>query len=185
MAATPSTMMPLGTQAPDFNLKDSVSGGGFTLSDVRGQKGTLVMFICNHCPFVVHIQKELAKFASHYSGSGIGIVAINANDIDNYPDDSPDNMKRVAQEQGYSFPYLFDATQEVAKAYDAACTPDFFLFDADLRCAYRGQFDSARPGNQEPITGADLRAAMDLLIAGRPVPAEGQVPSIGCNIKWK
>ena len=157
MAATPSTMMPLGTVAPDFNLEDTVSGQRMALQDLRGAKGTLVMFICNHCPFVVHIQKELTKVGNDYKDSGVSVVAINSNDIENYPDDSPDRMKEVAEQFGYPFPYLFDATQEVARAYNAACTPDFFLFDADLKCAYRGPFDSARPGNSDPITGADLR----------------------------
>ena len=185
MVETASTMMTLGTQAPDFELTDTVSRRTVSLADVRGDKGTLVMFICNHCPFVKHIEGGLAQLSKDYANSGIGIVAINANDVANYPDDAPDKMKATAERCGYLFPYLFDETQAVARAYDAVCTPDLFLFDADLKCAYRGQFDGARPSNDTPVTGSDLRAAMDLLIEGKAVPAEGQKPSVGCNIKWK
>lgn len=185
MVQTPSDMIPLGTKAPDFSLVDTISGELINLSDVRGAKGTLVMFICNHCPFVVHIQDALAKLSNDYANSGIGIVAINSNDIENYPDDAPDKMKAKALELGYQFPYLFDETQAVAKAYSAQCTPDLYLFDGDLRCAYRGQFDDARPNNDVPVTGDSLRSAMDLLLEGRAVPRENQKPSIGCNIKWK
>ena len=185
MVATESTMMKLGTRAPDFELTDTVSGRKMGLEELRGAKGTLVMFICNHCPFVIHIKDGLVKLGKEYAGSGVSIVAINANDIVNYPDDSPDKMKAMAEREGYVFPYLFDETQAVARAYGAVCTPDLFLFDGDLKCAYRGQFDSSRPSNSEPVTGADVRRAMDQLIAGEAVPAEGQMPSIGCNIKWK
>jgi len=185
MAETPSAMTPLGTQAPDFELPDAVSGKSVSLNSVRGAKGTLVMFICNHCPFVKHIESGLARLGRDYADSGIGVVAINANDAVNYPDDAPDKMKATAERVGYNFPYLFDEPQTTARAYDATCTPDLFLFDGDLKCVYRGQFDGARPGNGVPVTGADLRRAMDLLIAGEPVPAEGQRPSVGCNIKWK
>ncbi len=185
MALTPSTMMPIGTAAPDFALPDAVSGRTMTAADLRREKGLLVMFICNHCPFVIHMQEALVKFGGDYKSGGIGVAAINANDIKNYPDDSPENMKRTAEKHCYPFPYLFDETQKTAKAYGAACTPDFFLFDSELKCAYRGQFDGARPGDGKTPNGADLRRAMDLLLEGKPVPAEGQTPSIGCSIKWK
>ena len=185
MAQTPSTMMPLGTKAPDFNLVDSISGQNFSLNDIQGSKGFLTIFICNHCPFVKLIEKGLAQLGKDYKNSGIGIVAISSNDVENYPEDSPEKMKENAKKLGYSFPYLYDETQEVAKAYRAACTPDIFLFDKDLKCVYRGQFDSARPGNSVSVTGEDLRRAMDWLLKGEPVSAKGQTPSIGCNIKWK
>jgi len=184
MAVVPSTMMPLGTAAPDFSLQSVVDGRQLSLQDVRGKAGLLVMFICNHCPFVILVQKGLVQFANDYKDD-LGVVAINSNDVENYPDDSPENMKRVAEKLGYPFPYLFDETQEVARAYNAVCTPDFFLFDKDLKCAYRGRFDAARPGNGEAVTGADMRAAVDLLIAGKTIPEEGQLPSAGCSIKWK
>ena len=184
MALVPSTMLPLGTPAPDFALPDAVSGQTRRLADARGERGTLVMFICNHCPFVIHIQQALVGFARDYAGSELGIVAISANDPTHYPDDSPANMKRVAETAGYPFPYLFDDTQETARAYHAACTPDFFLFGADLQCVYRGRFDSSRPGSGN-ATGSDLRAAVDLLLAVKPIPADPQHPSMGCSIKWK
>ncbi len=184
MAATPSTMMPLGTQAPDFNLIDTVSGKMKSLSELKGERATVVMFICNHCPYVKHINRQLVKVAGEYSSKGVSFVAISSNDVENYPEDSPQLMQKTAEEEGYSFPYLYDETQEVAKAYDAACTPDFFVFDKDLKCAYRGQFDDARPKNDKPVTGRDLRAALDDIVTGKPVSIE-QVPSIGCNIKWK
>lgn len=183
MAQTPSTMIPLGTTAPDFELPDT-TGNLIRRQDFDGARGLLVMFICNHCPFVKHLREALADFAREYQPKGLAIVAINSNDIENYPDDSPEKMKHEKEQFGYPFPYLFDATQEVAKAYKAACTPDFFLFDADHQLVYRGQFDDSRPGNDEPITGADLRAAVDAVLDGKPVP-EDQQPSIGCNIKWK
>jgi len=183
MAETPSTMLPLGTAAPDFRLPDP-RGGIVSKNDFAAAPGLLVMFICNHCPFVKHIRTELARFASEYTERGLAIVAINSNDAVSYPDDGPAKMAEEAARYGYRFPYLHDETQEVAKAYRAACTPDFFLFDRNRKLVYRGQFDSSRPGNGLPVTGADLRAAADALLAARPVPVE-QRPSIGCNIKWK
>ena len=183
MALTESTMLELGTTAPDFALPDVVTGKTVRRDDFRGQRGLLVMFICTHCPYVKHIEKGLAAVGNDYVGK-LGIVAISSNDAVMYPDDSPEGLKDQAQRLGFRFPYLYDESQQVARAYKAACTPDFFLFDADLRLAYRGQLDSSRPGNNTPITGADLRAAMDAVLAGRPVPQD-QRPSIGCNIKWK
>jgi peroxiredoxin len=179
MAETASTMLPLGTPAPDFRLPDP-DGREWTLADVRGGKGTLVMFICNHCPFVKHVKPELVRLGRELPERGIGVVAISANDVTTHPADAPDKMKR----EGYPFPYLYDESQDVARAYQAACTPDFFLFDADDKLVYRGQLDPSRPGNDVPVDGRDLRAAADTLLAGRPVP-EDQAPSIGCNIKWK
>ena len=184
MAATPSTMMPLGTQAPDFTLANPVTGGMSALADLKSDKATVIMFICNHCPYVKHVQGELVKLANDYQPKGVSFIAINSNDVVNYPDDSPEKMKEIVQQVGYPFPYLFDETQEVAKAYQAACTPDFFVFDKDLKCAYRGQLDDARPKNDTPVTGKDMRAALDAILAGQPVNPE-QIPSIGCNIKWK
>ena len=183
MVMTPSTMLPLGTEAPPFRLPDT-AGGEVTRDDFRQSRGLLVAFICNHCPFVKHLRHELARFGREYQDRGLAIVAINSNDVANHPDDRPDRMAEEVREVGYTFPYLFDETQEVAKAYRAACTPDFFLFDGDRRLVYRGQFDDSRPGNDVPVTGADLRSAADALLAARPLPAE-QKPSIGCNIKWK
>lgn len=184
MATTPSNMMPLGTIAPDFNLLDVVSGKKVTLQSLKAEKATLIMFICNHCPYVKHIQGELIKLANDYQAKGMAFIAINSNDVVNYPDDSPDNMKKVSQDKGYPFPYLYDETQAVAKAYQAACTPDFYLFDNQLKCVYRGQLDDARPKNDIPVTGKDIRAALDAILAGQPVNPD-QKPSIGCNIKWK
>lgn len=184
MAATPSTMMPLGTVAPDFNLPDTVSENELSLGDIRGEKATVVMFICNHCPYVKHIDEELVNVANEYMPKGVSFVAISSNDVDNYPEDAPELMQKTAQQLGYPFPYLYDESQAVAKAYDAACTPDFFIFDKELKCAYRGQFDDSRPKNGKPVTGKDLRAALDNIIAGKPVTID-QIPSIGCNIKWK
>lgn len=183
MVMTPSTMLPLGTPAPDFNLVDT-SGRTVSLADSADAPGLLVMFICNHCPFVQHIREGLSRFAAEYMERGLAIVGINSNDVDNYPDDAPAKMATEVQRFDYRFPYLFDETQEVAKAYRAACTPDFFLFDRDRTLVYRGQFDDSRPGNDETVTGADLRAAADAVLGGRPAAAE-QKPSIGCNIKWK
>jgi peroxiredoxin len=183
MVRTPSTMLPLGTPAPDFELPN-VDGRLVPLADAAGPRGTLVMFICNHCPFVKHVADELATLGRDFMPRGIGVVAISANDVSTHPADSPEQMVREAEERGYPFPYLYDATQDVAKAYRAACTPDFFLFDAGKRLVYRGQLDASRPGNDVPVTGGDLRAAIEALLAGRPVAAE-QTPSIGCNIKWK
>jgi peroxiredoxin len=176
-------MLPLGTPAPDFELPN-VDGRLVTLADAAGPRGTLVMFICNHCPFVKHVADELARLGRDVMPSGVGVVAISSNDVSSHPADSPEQMVREAEERGYPFPYLYDATQNVAKAYRAACTPDFFLFDAGKRLVYRGQLDASRPGNDMPVTGGDLRAAIEAVLAGRPVAAE-QTPSIGCNIKWK
>ncbi len=184
MALTPSSMMPLGTKAPDFRLPSPVSGGEYSLGDLKSDKATVVMFICNHCPYVKHVQKELVDLANDYMPKGISFVAINSNNVEKYPDDSPENMKKVAERFGYPFEYLFDETQETARAYGAECTPDFFVFDSGLGCVYRGQLDDSRPGNGKPVTGADLRRALDSILNGETVPEE-QVPSIGCNIKWK
>jgi peroxiredoxin len=184
MARTPSTMVALGTTAPDFTLHDTVSGKNISLENVRGGVATVIMFICNHCPFVKHVNAELIKLANDYKNKGIGFVAISSNDVVNYPDDSPALMKEVAKQLKYPFSYLYDESQEVAKAYDAACTPDFFIYDRDLKLFYRGQLDDSRPGNEIPLTGKDIRHALDCLIGGQPVP-EFQRPSIGCNIKWK
>ncbi|HPA03004.1 MAG TPA: thioredoxin family protein [Candidatus Hydrogenedentes bacterium] len=183
MALTASTMLSLGTAAPDFCLSDT-EGAKVALSDFDGNRVLLVMFICNHCPYVKHVRHELARLGRDYASRGVGMVAINANDAAAYPEDSPEKMRAEKASAGYPFPYLYDETQEVAKAYGAACTPDFFVFDGDRRLAYRGQLDDARPGNGEPVTGHDLRAALDALLAGQPV-AETQRPSMGCNIKWK
>ncbi|MGE0589098.1 MAG: thioredoxin family protein [Cyclobacteriaceae bacterium] len=184
MARTPSTMIPLGIKAPDFKLPDTASGRILSLEDVRGKQGTLIMFICNHCPFVKHVNDELVKLGDEFPSKGVAFAAINSNDVQSHPEDSPDKMTQVARSLGYSFPYLYDETQQVARAYDAACTPDFFLFDAELRLVYRGQLDGSRPGNDVPVTGEDLRAAMNLLLEGKPI-SEDQKPSLGCNIKWK
>jgi len=184
MALTESTMLDLGTTAPDFALTDAVSGKTVGLDDFLGKKALLVMFICTHCPYVKHINEGLAKLGRDYVGQPIGIVAISSNDVTSHPDDSPAGLKQQAKTFGFSFPYLYDETQEVAHAYKAACTPDFFLFDGELRLVYRGQFDSSRPGNGIPVTGEDLRDAIDTVLAGKPVSAD-QRPSIGCNIKWK
>jgi len=184
MAQTPSNMLPLGTRAPGFSLADTVSGKSLSLDALKGGKGTVVMFICNHCPFVKHVNGELVRAAKDYQSRGISFIAISANDVENYPEDGPDKMKAAAKQLGYPFPYLHDETQAVAKAYQAACTPDLYLFDGELKCVYRGQLDDSRPGNGKPVNGKDLRAAMDALIAGMPIdPA--QKPSVGCNIKWK
>lgn len=184
MARTPSNMLPLGTPAPDFELLDTVSDGNVSLQEVQGSKGTVVMFICNHCPFVVHVNPEITRLAQEYQPMGIGFVAISSNDVENYPQDAPHLMKEKAMEVGYGFPYLYDETQAVAKAYDAACTPDFYLFDADLKLVYRGQLDNSRPGNGLPLTGEDLRKALDAVVKGSVIDPE-QKPSLGCNIKWK
>jgi len=183
MVATPSTMLPLGTAAPDFRLPDT-AGRRVGRDEFAGAPALLVAFLCNHCPFVQHLRGELARFGREYQARGLAVVAVSSNDVGAYPDDSPEKMAEEVEKVGYTFPYLFDETQEVAKAYRAACTPDFFLFDAARRLVYRGQFDASRPGNGVPVTGADLRAAADAVLAGRPAPAE-QRPSIGCNIKWK
>ena len=183
MARTPSTMLALGTPAPAFDLPD-VDGRHHSLGDYAGQPALLVAFICSHCPFVRHVRGEFASFAREYSPRGLAIVAIMSNDLDVYPQDGPDAMREEARTLGYVFAYLVDADQQVAKAYHAACTPDFFLFDAERRLVYRGQFDGSRPGNAVPVTGADLRKAVDAVLAGGPVDPD-QRPSLGCNIKWK
>ena len=177
-------MIPLGSEAPDFRLPDVVSGSELSLGDLKSDVATVLMFICNHCPYVKHLQDGLVEVADEYIPKGVSFIAINSNDVENYPDDSPEKMKEVAEEKGYKFPYLFDETQEVAKAYDAACTPDFFVYDRALKCVYRGQFDDSRPGNGKPVTGKDMRMALDSIVAGEAVDWE-QIPSIGCNIKWK
>ena len=183
MARTPSTMLELGTAAPDFSLLNPVTKQQVSLSDFKG-KPVLVAFICNHCPYVVLIKKEFAQFAKDYQAKGLEVIAINANDVANYPDDSPDKMAEDAQAFAYSFPYLYDETQQTALAYQAACTPDFFMFDAEHKLYYRGQFDDARPKQDMPVTGKDMMDAADALLAGKPAPSL-QKPSLGCNIKWK
>jgi peroxiredoxin len=183
MAGT-STMIALGTAAPDFALPDVTTGRTVRRPDFDGTKALLVMFICRHCPYVAHVRQGLAALGRDYRDRDVGIVAISANDPETYPEDAPASLAEEAREAGYTFPYLFDETQEVARAYSAACTPDFFLFDADRRLAYRGQFDSSRPGNGVPVTGEDLRGAIDAVLADRPVP-DDQRPSVGCTIKWR
>ena len=184
MARTPSTMVALGTTAPDFDLPDTVSGKNCSLKNVKGRFATVIMFICNHCPFVKHVNHELVKLANDYKKRGIGFAAISANDVINHPDDSPELMVKVANQLQYPFPYLYDESQKVAKAYDAACTPDFFIYDKALRLVYRGQLDDSRPGNEIALTGKDIRNALDCIINDQPV-SEQQKASIGCNIKWK
>lgn len=182
MARTPSNMLELGTHIPAFSLPDT-DGRLVSDKDFAG-KPLLVLFICNHCPFVIHVRQQLAAIGREYGAKGVGIVAINSNDVENYPDDSPEKMASERANAGYVFPYLFDATQSVAKAFKAACTPDIYLFDKNHNLAYRGQLDDSRPSNQIPVTGKDLRAALDALLTGVRVPSE-QKPSLGCNIKWK
>jgi peroxiredoxin len=183
MALTESTMLELGTTAPDFALPDVVTGKTVRRDDFRGRNGLLVMFICTHCPYVKHIEKGLAQLGADYAGK-LGIVAISSNDAKNYPDDNPEGLKRQAQTLGFKFPYLYDESQAVAHAYDAACTPDIYLFDKEFKLVYRGQFDGSRPGNGVPVTGNDLRAALDMVLRGEK-PGVDQKASIGCNIKWK
>ena len=183
MALTESTMLELGTAAPDFALPDVVTGNTVRRDDFRGQKGLLVMFICTHCPYVKHVEKGLARLGGDYAGK-LGIVAISSNDADNYPDDSPAGLKRQAEAMGFKFPYLYDESQKVARAYKAACTPDIYLFDKDFKLVYRGQFDGSRPSNGVPVTGEDLRMALDAVLRGEK-PSADQKASIGCNIKWK
>jgi peroxiredoxin len=187
MAKTPSTMVPLGTPAPAFALPDVRTGTSVSLSDFESQASLLVMFICRHCPFVVHVQGELAALGRDYEGQSLGLVAISSNDVTSHPEDAPERLAAQAREQGFAFPYLFDESQAVARAYGAACTPDFFLFERGpdgFRLAYRGQLDDSRPGNGKPVTGRDLRQALDAVLAGKPVPGPQQ-PSIGCNIKFR
>ena len=185
MVRTESTMLELGTKAPDFSLHEPASGNTVSLSDFEGAKALLVVFMCNHCPYVKHLNKPLADMIKQYESQGLKAVAINANDVDNYPDDSPDKMIDEVNNLGYSFPYLYDESQSVAKAYKAACTPDFFIFDDKQQLAYRGQFDDSRPKNDKPLTGDDMRNAIETILAGNTIPEEEQKPSMGCNIKWK
>ncbi|MCL5992328.1 MAG: thioredoxin family protein [Bacteroidetes bacterium] len=184
MSETPSNMLPLGTLAPDFISFDTVSGNTLSLEELKSDIATVIMFICNHCPYVKHINSELVLLSNDYLIKGISFIGISSNDVENYPEDSPENMELTAEELGYKFPYLFDETQEIAKAYKAACTPDFYIFDKDMKLVYRGQFDDSRPGNGMEVTGSDIRSALDNILAGKPVSQE-QKPSIGCNIKWK
>jgi len=177
-------MLSLGTQAPDFNLPDTVSGKNIRLEELRSDVATVIMFICNHCPYVIHVNKGITELAKYYEPLGVKFVAISSNDVANYPMDSPEMMKKHAKQNNYSFPYLYDESQEVAKAYDAACTPDFYLFNGEMELVYRGQMDSSRPNSGIPVTGEDLRAAIDAVLMGRPVSTV-QRPSAGCNIKWK
>ncbi len=184
MSLTPTKPIALGFQLPEFKLTDAITNHTVSSNDVIGEKGTLVMFICNHCPFVLHVIHELIKIGYDYMPQGIGMVAINSNDVVKYPDDHPNRMKELALSLKFPYPYLFDESQEVAKAYDAACTPDFNLFDKYGNCVYRGQLDGSRPGNNIPVDGSSLRDALDLVVSGKDVP-EQQIPSTGCNIKWK
>ena len=185
MSATPSEMMPLGTRAPDFNLSDTITGKQYDLQELKGENGTLVMFICNHCPYVLHVKDQLIAMAKQYASQGVNSIAISSNDIENYPQDAPDKMQELMAAWGQPFAaYLYDETQKEAKAYQAACTPDFYLFNKDLTCVYRGRLDGATPKNDVPLTGMDLRNALDCLLGGAPISAD-QLPSIGCNIKWK
>ena len=183
MVRTPSTMLPLGTEAEDFSLTN-IDGRTLSFADVAGERGTVLMFICNHCPFVKHVANELAAIGHEYMPKGVGMVAINSNDVAAHPADSPEQMVHESEQRGYSFPYLFDETQEVAKTYGAACTPDFYLFDGNHKLVYRGQLDGSRPDSGVPVTGEDLRKAIDALLESRPLP-QPQRPSIGCNIKWR
>jgi peroxiredoxin len=184
MAFTESTMLSLGTKAPDFNLPDTVSGKMLRLADIPPSKALVVMFLCNHCPYVLHVNAGIVALARDYQLRGVQFVAISSNDVENYPDDAPDLMTEQARRVGYSFPYLYDETQDVARAYDAACTPDFYVFDGERQLVYRGRMDSARPKNDHPVTGSDVRAALDAVLSGNPV-SDIQYPSGGCNIKWK
>ncbi len=184
MTLTPSSMLPLGTSAPDFKLQDVTTGRMRALQDLRGGRGLLLMFICNHCPYVKHINGELVKLAHDFAASDLGFAAVSSNDAETYPQDGPEQMKQHAEDLGYPFPYLYDATQSVARAYQAACTPDFFLFDAEMQLVYRGRLDASTPGNNVALDGKDLRAAMEALLEGTPIPVE-QHPSVGCNIKWR
>jgi peroxiredoxin len=184
MALTPSNMLPLGTKAPQFELLNTSDDTLVSLNDAKGLHGTMVMFICNHCPFVKHINSELSQLAKDYTSKGINCIAISSNDADNYPEDAPDKMKQNAIDNDFKFPYLYDKNQEVAKAYDAACTPDFYVFDSHLKLVYRGQLDDSRPGNGIPVTGKDMREVFDKILNQKPI-SDIQKPSIGCNIKWK
>lgn len=184
MARTESNMLELGTKAPSFELPDTVSGNTLSLQELKSDIATVIMFICNHCPFVIHIKDELIKLADEYQAKGINFIAISANDAENFPQDGPEKMTLFAAENAFNFPYLYDESQNTAKAYQAACTPDFYIFDKDIRCIYRGQLDGSRPGNDVPVNGKDIRAALDATLSGQPVNPI-QTPSLGCNIKWK
>ena len=184
MARTPSVMVALNTHAPDFRLLDTVSGNMLSLHELKGQNATLIAFICNHCPFVKHVNPQLVSIANDYANKGVQIIAISANDVEQYPDDGPEAMTETAKKLGYPFPYLYDQSQETAIAYQAACTPDFFIYDSHLSLAYRGQLDDSRPGNDIPLSGNDIRSALDALVNHTPVSAN-QKPGIGCNIKWR
>ena len=184
MVLTPTTQIPLGFDAPDFTLPDTISGKDLSLHDLASDKGTVIMFICNHCPYVKHVIKGIVELSNDYIPKGISFIAISSNDVENYPDDSPGKMKENAQRLGFRFPYLYDESQEVAKAYFSACTPDFSIFDGNLKCIYRGQLDDSRPGNNIPVTGKDIRKALDALLDGKEI-SKDQIPSVGCNIKWK
>jgi len=184
MAETPSHMLPLGTLAPQFKLLDSRTGKLVSLEDAKSSIATVIMFICNHCPYVKHIQERLVEVAKTYQAKGVSFIAISSNDIKSYPEDSPDNMRKEALKYGYNFPYLYDETQQVAKACHAACTPDIFVYDSNLGCVYRGRFDDATPGNPNPVTGKDLCNALDNILSGKPINPH-QKPSLGCSIKWK
>ena len=184
MAFIESTMLPLGTKAPDFTLPDTVSGSDLSLSELASDKATVIMFICNHCPYVIHVNPEIKRLSDEYLAKGVSFIAISSNDVDNYPADSPDKMTQLAKTEGFNFPYLYDESQAVARAYNAACTPDFYLFDKDLALVYRGRLDDSRPNTDTPLTGRDLRAAIDATLNDTAV-SEKQYPSGGCNIKWK
>lgn len=183
MALTESNMMPIGTRAPNFHLRDVISNNYYTLEDLKSKKATVIMFICNHCPFVIHVNHELVNMANEYRNHGVAFIAISSNDAESYPEDAPDKMSIVAKVLKYPFPYLYDKTQEVARAYDAACTPDFYIFDHELRLSYRGRLDASRPGNNIPVSGEDLRKAIESTLQNEPIAQ--QYPSVGCNIKWK
>ncbi len=184
MALVESNMLPLGTKAPTFSLPDTVSGRNVTFEDIKGKNGTVVLFICNHCPYVIHVNEELVRLAQQYGQKSVGFVAISSNDVDKYADDAPDKMKLIAKVLRYPFPYLYDASQQVAKAYDAACTPDIYVFDENDLLVYRGRLDESRPGNDKPLNGIDLRLALEVMLRGES-PLKKQYPSAGCNIKWK
>ena len=184
MALTPSNPFPLKTLAPEFSLLDTVSDQTLNLQQLKGEKATVIMFICNHCPYVIHVNNKIVELANTYKSKGVSFIAISSNDVDNYPQDAPDKMKDVATQNKYPFPYLYDPTQEVAKAYDAACTPDFYVFDKDLKSTYHGRLDASRPGNDIDLTGEDLDQAIQAVLNNKQ-PLQQQLPSMGCNIKWK
>ena len=183
MALTPSNMIELGTPAPNFHLRDTVSNNYYSLDDLKSSKATVIMFICNHCPYVIHVNPEIVRIANEYRNQGVSFIAISSNDVDNYPEDAPDKMSIVAKVLRFPFPYLYDKRQEVAKSYDAACTPDFYVFDGEMKLTYRGRLDDSRPGNNTALTGTDLRNAIDATLNGEVISK--QYPSMGCGIKWK